>query len=183
MKYLNHMKVLLAVSALAIAVAARADTIRTQTETIQLPRAGSHIVEFMDFDANHDGILTLAETGDGLFYLFDGDGNEVIDNIEFDTERIYTLPVVERTTTVSFDFNDDGIPDRVDTSVDQYLALSGLERFNRGVDGKMSPREFVGRSFLGLDKDDSKVIELREWRTAYTESLRPLAAEQERYNY
>jgi hypothetical protein len=182
MKYINHVRFLLAASVMVIAVAARADTISTRTETIQVPYPGSHIVDFTDFDVNHNGVLTLAETGEGLFYLFDNDGNEVIDNIEFDTERVYTLPLVEKHTTVSFDFDDDGLPDMVQHDVNTYITASGLDRFNYGPNGKMSPREFVNRSFLSLDKDDSKVIELDEWRTAYTESLRPVTAEQERYN-
>ena len=46
----------------------------------------------------------------------------------------------------------------------------------------LSAAEFIDANFNVLDIDDSKTIELDEWKSAYTEMTTPKNAQQERYN-
>jgi hypothetical protein len=175
---------LLAATALmtaALATGASAASITKTTVVTTEPIANAVPIDFMAFDRNHDGVLSANEIGAQLFYIFDADGNEVIDNIEFDQARVYTVGKVKKETTFSLDLNDDGIPDQVSTDVDYALEQSHLARFNNGG-AKLSAREFIGDSFLRLDVNDDKAIDLKEWKQAYAKSVRPETAIQERYN-
>lgn len=139
-------------------------------------------IDFMAFDRNHDGILSANEIGEQLFYIFDADGNEIIDNIEFDQARVYTMEQVNKTTTVAIDLNDDGFADQVSsTDYNTVLQHTRLARFNN-EGSKLSAREFIDESFLKLDINEDKAVDLKEWKQAYIESVRPTTAIQERYN-
>jgi hypothetical protein len=172
-----------AVVALAVlAPTVPAATVTTTTVTTTAPlTTDATPIDFMAFDTNHDGVLSANEVGEKLFYLFDTDGNEVIDNVEFDQGRVYTLQKVKKTTTVAVDLNDDGIPDSVTSDADVALQNTHLARFNTNGD-KLSAHEFIDKSFLALDVNDDKTIDLNEWKQAYAESVRPITAIQERYN-
>jgi hypothetical protein len=174
-----------AVAALAmIAPHAPAATVTETTVVTTAPITTDAIpVDFMAFDRNHDGILSAGEIGQTLFYIFDADGNEIIDNVEFDQARIYTMEKVKKEVTVKLDLNDDGIADKVESDTDTALQHTRLARFGSGeADTKLSAREFIGNSFLKLDINDDKAIDLGEWKQAYIESVRPETAIQERYN-
>jgi hypothetical protein len=174
-----------AVAALAvIAPHAPAATVTQTTVVTTAPITTDAIpVDFMAFDRNHDGILSSGEVGQTLFYIFDADGNEIIDNVEFDQARVYTMEKVKKEVTVKLDLNNDGIADRIEADTDTALQHTHLARFGSGAaDTKLSAREFIDSSFLKLDINDDKAIDLKEWKQAYIESVRPETAIQERYN-
>ncbi len=160
---------------------ASAETIRTQTTISPVPVQDVNSINFSEMDLNHDGILARAEVGEKLFYIFDTDGNMMVDNIEFTQKRVYTIIPVEKRTVVTTDFNDDGIADDATVSYESFIRESGLMRFDEGKDG-LSPSDFIQQSFLSLDDDEDHMIGIDEWKEAYIASRAPLAAEQERYN-
>src|SRR5690606_13155138 len=96
--------------------------------------------------------------------------NEVIDNIEYERVGLYTLMPLRQKTTVTIDFDEDGVADVEQYDVDSFLKRTRLSRFDRNNDG-LSPREFLQRSFLSVDTNDSKAIELSEWKKAYETSM------------
>lgn len=144
-------------------------------------RPGINYIDFNRMDRNHDGILSRSEVGAELFYLFDRDGNEIIDNVEFDRVGVYTLTPLQKETVFKIDFDEDGMADVTEYNVENFLDRTRLSRFDTDNNG-LSPREFIRSSFLKLDDNDSKAIELDEWEKAYTASILPKAAEQDRYN-
>lgn len=161
--------------------AASAETITTQTVVAQKDIPGTVKVNFGALDLNQDGILSRSEVARKLFYIFDTDGNEVIDNKEIKQNKVITFIPLEKTELTMIDFNDDGIVDKSAVSNDQFMEISMLQRFDKDMDG-LSAEEFIGNSFLELDTDHSKVIEPAEWRAAYIADVTPLAAKQYRYN-
>jgi hypothetical protein len=156
-------------------------TTTTKTYVQQKHLAGTQEVKFDTFDVNHDGVLSMPEVGEKLFYLFDADGNEVIDNIEFDQKRVMTIIPMEKHTLKLIDFDSDGTVEYSTYSYDDFVDVSGLARFDNDMDG-LSAAEFIGEPYLALDKDDSKTIELDEWKTAYIKARHPESADQDRYN-
>lgn len=161
--------------------AAHAETIKTTKTVVQQDLPGVKKFDINTFDTNKDGIISLEETGDHLFYLFDLDSNDIIDNIEFKKRTILTvIPVKEETMTFR-DYNDDGHPEMSKYSYSTYIKKSGLYMFDKNKDG-LSPQDFVNESFLEMDKNHSHVIEPDEWREAYVKSHLPEAAKQYRYN-
>lgn len=165
----------------AFASTANADTVTKQTTVTQKDLPDTYKVNFAAMDLNHDGILSRSEVGRKLFYIFDTDGNEVIDNIEFDKPKVLTVIPLEKTELTMVDFDDDGKPDVTKYTSEEFANFSMLNRFDKDNDG-LSAEEFIGESFLKLDTDKSKVIEIKEWRDAYIASLSPLSAKQYRYN-
>ncbi len=83
---------------------------------------GAIPVNFAYLDVNGDGILSRKEVGQKLFYLFDTDGNGVIDNIEITKNQVITLIPLEKTQLTMIDFDDDGKADVVDVTSDQFMA-------------------------------------------------------------
>lgn len=141
---------------------------------------GATPVNFAYLDVNSDGILSRKEVGQKLFYLFDTDGNGVIDNIEIKKNQVITLIPLEKTQLTMIDFDDDGKADVVDVTSDQFMAYSMLNRFDKDDDG-LTAEEFIGHSALELDTDKSGVVEFAEWKEAYDKSVSPEAAKQFRY--
>lgn len=161
--------------------AASAETVTTQTTVVQSDIPGVEKINFSQLDLNNDGILSRAEVARKLFYLFDGDGNEVIDNIEIKKNRVLTFIPLEKTQLTMIDFNDDGLVDKTHVSNEEFMKFSMLSRFDKDMDG-LNAQDFIGKSFLELDTDNSKAVEAREWRDAYIKSVAPLVAKQYRYN-
>lgn len=141
---------------------------------------GAVPVNFVYLDVNGDGILSRKEVGQKLFYLFDTDGNGVIDNIEITKSQVITLVPLEKTELTMIDFDDDGKADMVDVTSDQFWAFSMLNRFDKDNDG-LTAEEFIGHSALELDTDKSGVVEFAEWKEVYDKSVSPEAAKQFRY--
>lgn len=159
------------------------ETITTTTRTMVTPKPVDALrVNFDAFDRNRNGILSMDEVGEHLFYLFDTDGNEVIDNVEFYNKRIITIAPMEKHTLKMVDVeNPAGTVTSSTYNYETFYSTSGLTRFDSDLDG-LSPAEFIDSSFLKLDTDNSKAIELDEWKSAYALSRTPLAARQDNYN-
>ncbi|NCC21567.1 MAG: hypothetical protein EOM26_03795 [Alphaproteobacteria bacterium] len=119
-----------------------------------------------ELDSNGDGIVTVAEVGDELFYIFDTDGNEVIDNIEWNVDLVHTKIPVETETFTYVDTDRDGEFEVGDYRVSQYSLATALTPYDDGGDG-LSPEEFVSASFLEVDDNDDKAVAIDEWRDAY----------------
>lgn len=160
---------------------ARAETVTTKTSVVQKEVPNTVKINFSSLDLNNDGVLSRSEVARKLFYLFDTDGNELIDNREIKKNRVLTFIPLEKTELTMIDFDDDGKVDSSSVTNDQFMEFSMLHRFDKDLDG-LSAQEFIGQSFLELDTDRSKVIEPREWRDAYIASVTPLVAKQYRYN-
>lgn len=173
-----------AISALTLIAslgAASAETVTTQTVVTQTEIPNTNKMNFSSLDLNDDGILSRSEVARKLFYIFDTDGNEVIDNIEISKPRVLTFIPLEKTELTMIDFDDDGKVDAASSTNEQFMKASMLQRFDEDKDG-LSAEEFIGKTFLELDTDRSKVIEAKEWRDAYIARIAPLVAEQYRYN-
>lgn len=182
MPYYKKTLLIAAASSIALtAFPAWAKVVTTKTTVEQTPVENTNKVNFSALDLNHDGTLSMSEVGQKLFYLFDTDGNEVIDNIEFKQRRVMTIIPMERNTLTLVDYDNDGQPEKSTYTYENFLEQSQLMRFDHNMDG-LSPSEFIGQSFLKLDLNKSKVIELNEWKRAYTAMVHPKAADQERYN-
>lgn len=183
MKMILRMATLAAIMASGTALAETVTTTTTTKTIIQQKTLPNEVmrINFDEFDINGDGILSMEEVGEKLFYLYDLDGNQVIDNIEFQNPRIMTVVPMEKHTLRMVDLNSNGHAEISKYTYQTFSAASGLARFDADLDG-LSAAEFIGESFLALDKNGSGVIELAEWKAAYIESRAPLAADQDRYN-
>ena len=151
------------------------------TEEHSLPAIGSHVINFMDFDLNHDGILSAREVGDMLFKLYDTDGNQVIDNNEYERRAVVTVVPVEKTTKVSYDFDGDGKPDVTKYTYETFLQDTMLTRFDKNRDG-LSPHEFTGLYFNEADVNHDHAIDLKEWEGTYIASIDKANKENARFN-
>lgn len=159
-----------------------AQVVTTQTVVSPGTVEGPNIqtINFMGFDINKDGILSMREVGDRLFQYFDRDGNDVIDNIEFGLKTVLTITPVEKETLRLVDIDGDGATDVSTYTYETFHEASGLNRFDKNSDG-LSPSEFIQTGFQELDISDNNMIELEEWRKAYIASRAPKSAIQERY--
>lgn len=164
-----------------------ADTISTTTTTTAAPvttrsemnvetreqaviDGKTRIFNLKEFDLNNDGILSTSEVGEKLFKMYDTDGNGVIDNIEYERPSVITVVPVEKTTTVTYDFNGDGIAEQQEQTYESFLRYTQLARFDADKDG-LSPREFVGRGYLEADIDGDKFVDMKEWQASYNASI------------
>lgn len=182
MKFRNHFLMTATAMMLMTGIAA-AETTSVTTTTVVTPqeRDDINMVEFSAFDYNHDGILSMEEVGEKLFYLFDRDGNEIIDNIEFTQNSVLTIAPMKKETITLVDYYNDGIIEQSTYTYETFLQESQLSRFADDLDG-LSPKEFVDTSFLIMDDNHDKAIDLQEWKEAYIAMVIPANAEQERYN-
>lgn len=162
----------------------QAPTVTTTKDTFitQQEQSGTIKVNFSDFDANKDGSLSRNEVGGKLFYIFDTDGNQVIDNIEYTKAMVLTIIPMEKKEITTIDFNDDGIPDNTSYSQEEFFEQSKLARFDQNKNG-LSAQEFLDRRvYWSLDDNKDKTVDIEEWKRAYIASLQPSAANPNRYN-
>lgn len=156
-------------------------TVTTETVVQQKHVENIQKVNFQEFDLNNDQVLSMEEVGEKLFYLFDQDGNEVIDNIEFDNKTVMTIIPMEKETYTYVDWGNDGTTDVASVEYEVFFKQSDLMRFDKNMNG-LSPEEFIEESFISLDDNDDKTITVDEWKEAYEQSTRPESAQQEIYN-
>lgn len=167
---------------LGAALPASATTIATETKTLYAPVPNMNVVDFRQFDANQDNVLTREEVGEKLFYTFDKDGNQLIDNIEFKRPMVLTFAPMQRVTTQFVDYNSDGIADRTSSNQERFMQQTGLSRFNPDGTG-LAADEFIGIPFKKADRDGSGRIDVKEWKEVYIASLRQLPQNESfRYN-
>lgn len=152
------------------------DTYIQQRETPAMKK-----VDFAAFDINGDGQLSHPEIGEKLFRIFDTDGNHVIDNIEYTKPMVMTvIPMVKR-EIVTVETAADGKVVETKTSEEEFYKQSMLHKFSDNPAG-LSAQDFLSRNYWSLDDNGDKMIDVKEWKDAYTESLRPSAANPNRYN-
>ena len=154
------------------AVPAKADTVVTKTMTEQGSQPGKKIT-LSNFDLDKNGILSTTEVGEMLFKLFDRDTSGVIDASEYDFKAILTVVPMEATTTVSYDYNNDGIADSTQYTYDVFMQNTQLARFDKNKDG-LTAHEFVEKPMTEADTDGSGSIDLAEWRNAYMTRITPV---------
>lgn len=131
-----------------------------------VPAPGAMMVNFMDYDLDGDGHLSQEEAGKMLFKLFDTDGNEIIDNVEYEKRTVATVVPMERETVVTIENSKPDVPNEVRHSVTRYFEVTDLTQYDK--DGKgISPRDFTDRSFMEMDTNRDKSIDAKEWRTGY----------------
>jgi hypothetical protein len=161
--------------------AAHAETVTTTT--VVTPQAVPNMIQtdFAAFDLNGDNVLSMKEVGTKLFYIFDTDGNEIIDNIEINNRQVMTIIPMEKKTFTFVDLNNDGHAEASSYTSEAFIKDSRLARFDKNNDG-LSAGEFVEKSFLELDTDNSKAVELDEWKKAYIASLSAPNADPDHYN-
>jgi hypothetical protein len=158
-----------------------AETVTTQTFVTGKPLPNVEQIDFSSFDLNSDGILSMPEVGERLFYAFDMDGNEIIDNIEFDKKSFATIIPMEKRTYTFVDQDNNGTIDAKTYNYETFIQQSNLMRFDRNMDG-LSPAEFIGHAFLEMDDNNDGAIDLAEWKESYIQMVIPPVAEQEHYN-
>jgi hypothetical protein len=152
-----------------------------KTEEHSLAATGTRVVNFMDFDMNKDGVLSRDEVGRMLFKLYDTDGNEVVDNIEYERRAVVTIMPMEKNTVVTYDFDGDGRPDETKYTYETFTRDTLLTRFDKNKDG-LSPHEFMGMYFLSADVNDDKVVDLKEWQGSYNTVIDKANKENARFN-
>jgi hypothetical protein len=158
---------------------AQAETVVTQTYVQTKEAENVNNIDFTDFDVNKDGSYSMAEVGEKLFYLFDTDGNEVIDNVEWNKINFYTITPMEVESFRYVDSTNAGQYQLEDYSYDVFYKESGLMKFDEDKDG-LSAAEFIDEGYEVLDTDEDKMITLKEWQRAYLES-RPKHNQAESY--
>src|SRR5262245_53334043 len=89
-----------AICAVSLPGVAWAETVTTKTTVEQRTVPNVKEVNFIAFDTNEDGIYTMKEVGEKLFYIFDTDGNEVIDNVEIDNKNVMTIIPMKKETVM-----------------------------------------------------------------------------------
>ena len=160
---------------------AHAETVQIKTKTQPIEVDSVREIPFSEFDVNQDGLYSKTEVGRKLFEVFDRDGNETIDNNEWEMRSIYTIVPMEKETYTFVDENNDGYVESSAYPYETFFQESGLGRFDDDKNG-LSPQEFIDEGYQSLDDDDNNLIELDEWEEAYSLSVKPKAAEQDNYN-
>ncbi len=148
---------------------AMAQTVVTETHTQTKTLDNVKQTQFSKFDVNNDGQYSMAEVGETLFYMFDTDGNEVIDNLEWNNKNVMTIIPIEETTFQYVDSDGDGMTDFQINSYQEFYTTSGLMAFDNNADG-LSAEEFIDEGYEVLDDDQNKVISLEEWQEVYLEA-------------
>jgi hypothetical protein len=163
----------------------RPETTKTEMtwETVEhsLPATGARIINFMDFDLNKDSILSINEIGKMLFKLYDTDGNEIIDNVEFERRAVVTVMPMHKDTVIYYDFDGDGRADVEKHTYETFLKDTLLTRFDKNMDG-LSPHEFTGLYFISADVNHDKAIDLKEWQGSYNATIDKANKSKARFN-
>lgn len=159
-----------------------ANIVKTETLVTQKDIPNTNRVNLLDFDLDGDGVLTRKEVGEKLFYMFDTDGNMILDNIELNRVGLITLIPMEKTTIKMVDIGANGRVEEKIVNTDEFLSESRLIAYDQNRDG-LTPREFIGVSFNRLDKNNDKAVDIEEWKEAYADFVKPSFQRQSHYNY
>lgn len=159
---------------------ADAKTVSKTTEYEVISTSETTPVNFKKFDMDNDGIYTMPEVGEELFYAFDQDGNEVLDKGEWEDKLVLTIQPVQKTTAIRIDYDDDGELDTATYTYERFYEDSGLARFDHNSNG-LSAEEFIDEPFMVMDDNDTRTIDIQEWEEAYLGNVVP-HLEPERYN-
>lgn len=176
-KHGNLMATAMALVLLAAPAARAADAITTETSVTKsrvdwerreepIYKPGAQVLNLAEFDANKDGRLTRAEIGEKLFHVFDTDGNNLIDNLEYKKKLVATIVPVKETEKIAFYTGDNITPDKTVTSTQDILRVTQLARFDAAGDG-LSPSDFAAEPFEKADVSHDRFIGIDEWQGAY----------------
>ena len=174
---ISKKSLLLSVAACALIFAAApagAQTVTTTSVTERAAQPGAKTINLNNFDLNKDGILSSFEVGEMLFKLFDTDTSGAIDKTEFEFKSVLTVAPMEKTTTISYDYNNDGVADKTQYTFETFTQDTQLARFDKNKDG-LSPHDFIEKMFDDVDTDHNGSIVLMEWRNAYMSKIVPAA--------
>lgn len=152
-----------------------------ESEQHSMVTSGTRIINFMDFDTNKDHVLSLYEIGHMLFKLYDTDGNEIIDNNEYERRAVVTVMPMEKNTVISYDFDGDGVADKTERTYETFMQETQLTLFDKNENG-LSPHEFAVSDFLATDVNHDKAIDLKEWQGSYVASIDKANKEKARFN-
>ena len=131
---------------------------------------GERSLSFVDFDLNHDGVLSMNEVGKKMFRIYDLDGNGVIDNNEYEQHTVVTVTPSEKTTITSYTIDDEGTADKTTYTRESFMEDSRLTRFGTVKEG-LSPHEFIGKAFNLVDINRDHAIDVKEWQGTYIASI------------
>jgi len=141
---------------------------------------GATRFEITSFDLDNDGVYKMEEIGEKLFYIYDTDGNEVIDNLEFDNKSVITVVPVETETYTVVDWNNDGVAEESSYTYSRMMAETGLTRFDDNQDG-LSGEEFLGKAHLEADLNNDNQVDIKEWKSSYMANVKGIN-ESEKFN-
>jgi hypothetical protein len=156
---------------LAATPALSAEVVETTTQQVP-PPPGKRMINLANFDLNKDGILSTYDVGEMLFKIFDTDISGALEPSEYEIKSLLTVVPMEKETTITYDFNNDGIADKAQTTVETFMQETNLAKFDAFKDG-LSPHEFVGLTFAEVDTNLNAGIDLAEWRSAYMTRIAP----------
>lgn len=171
MKNLKLLSSVACAALLATTMPADATKVTTQTSYNVPDVENVEEINFSAFDINNDGVYTMAEVGDRLFDSFDLNGDQLIDNTEWDNKAILTITPIEKETFQYVDYDEDGMAEEATYSYETFYKASGLMRFDNNQDG-LSAEEFINTGFQSLDNDNNLINE-DEWKDAYLETRPP----------
>jgi hypothetical protein len=169
-----------AVSTETVPAVTRSET-KWKTEERAIPNPNATVIDFMTFDLNKDGVLSTPEVGERLFKMYDTDGNEILDNIEFDRKAVLTVAPMEKETVITYDIDGDGTPEKTDYTYETFVQYTQLARFDANRDG-LSPHEFTNREFIVADINNDKAVDMTEWKASYIASLDKKITNDKTYN-
>ena len=98
------------------------------------------------------------EVGEKLFEVFDGDGNQVIDNLEIKKPRLVVFRHMEKRHIETIDYHTESKSTKKNISHQEFLEKSKLSRFDKNEDG-LSPLDFLEMPFNQVNVKDDAVID------------------------
>lgn len=142
---------------------------------------GTRVFNVDNMDKDGDGILSQSEIGEDLFAIYDGDGNGMIDNIEYRQRPLLTVIPYEKEVVETHDYDADGIIDERTVTRQAFVEDTPLTVYDRDKSGLL-PSEFTGLSFPELDVDGDRLVSLDEWKGSYVASIDDKNRREARYN-